>query len=75
MVLILEGGKQYWQIAKRFHEHRAAPLMRPTAVRDMKKLQSDTTSTAVLRRVNAFIAKHQASPPGVSPNGGGPRRA
>jgi hypothetical protein len=74
-MILYEKGIHYWAIARRFHQHRTAPLMRATAVRDMRKLRSETQSPAVLKRVNSFIARHQSPPPGISPNGSGPRRA
>jgi hypothetical protein len=71
----LDSGKQYWTIARRFHQHRDNPLMRPTAVMEMTRVQSETQSEAVLRRVNAFIAVHHRDPLSNSPFGGGNRRA
>jgi len=70
-----EQGIEYWKIVRRFNQNRSAPLMRPTAVRDMIKLKASVSCPAVLKRVNSFIARHQAQPPSGSPNDSGPRYA
>lgn len=75
MVEIRTQGKDYWVIAKRFHEHRDNQLMRPTAVRDMQRLLAETSSPAVRARIGTFIARHHREPGGNMPIGGGPRRA
>lgn len=75
-MILYEQGKRYWEVAKRYHSHRAtSQLIGPTAVRDMLRLQQETQSTAVLRRINSFITAHQQQPPGTFPSGGGPRYA
>jgi hypothetical protein len=74
-MILYEQGKDYWIIARRFHANRDAPQMKPTAVRDMIRLQQETRSKAVLKRVNGFIAKHRAQPPGNNGGNDGPRYA
>jgi hypothetical protein len=71
----IESGKAFWTVAKRFHQHRDNPTMRPVAVNEMCKLQNATQSQAVLRRVNGFIALHHRDSRSDSPFGGGGRRA
>ena len=66
---IIESCKDYWIVAKRFHEHRDNPMMKPTAVRDMKRLQIATHREAVRKRINMFIARHDRRPPPLPPQG------
>lgn len=69
----ITGAKRYWEIARRYHLNRRNPAIRPAAVFDMRKLQQQQRlPTCVLRRVNAFIAKHHRGVPGNSPPSGGP---
>lgn len=73
-MILFEQGLPYWKIVKRYHAHRDTPMMRPTAIGDMKKLQVETSSPAVRARVNKFITLHQPTlVPPSSPNGAGPR--
>ena len=71
-MILIERGLAYWTIAKRCRQH---PHIRATAVRDMQRLQQETGSQAVLKRINNFIAGHRTQPPGGSPNDSGPRYA
>lgn len=74
-MILYEQGKAYWEVARRYHTHRSNPAIKPTAVRDMQRLQQQTHSAAVLRRINTFITAHQTQPPGNFPGGSGPRYA
>ena len=75
-MILYETGKAYWEVAKRFHAHRnTSPMIKPTAVRDMQRLQATVRSQAVLRRINSFIMANQQKPPGKNPDGDGPRYA
>lgn len=75
MAEIYTVGKAYWEVAKRFHENRSNPIMKPTALRDMHRLLCQCQSAAVRNRINGFIMIHRDKPPSGSPFGGGPRRA
>ena len=75
-MILYEQGLKYWQIAKRCRSHRDAnPRIVPTAVRDMERLQAETHSPAVLRRINMFIAANRSKPQGSPPTNDGPRYA
>jgi hypothetical protein len=75
-MILYEQGLPYWTVAKRYHAHRhTSKAIGPTAVRDMIRLQQQTRSPAVQRRIGSFIAAHQSPPPGMFPNGSGPRVA
>jgi len=74
--VIFEVGKPYWEIAKRFHTHRAtSKMIGPTAVRDMERLQNETHSDAVRKRISGFITRNRTKPPGSLPPNDGPRYA
>jgi hypothetical protein len=76
MAVIFYTSKAYWEIARRYHSHRkTSPFIGPTAVRDMTRLQQEVHSQAVLRRINSFISAHHQTPPGKTPDGGGPQLA
>ena len=63
-MILYEQGKAYWEIARRYHTNRAiSQQIRPTAVRDMQRLQQQTQCQAVLRRINSFIVTHSPRPP------------
>lgn len=67
-MILYEQGKRYWEVARRYHLHRTtSTTIKPTAVRDMRRLQQETHSQAVLRRINTFIAAHQTQPPPTGP--------
>lgn len=72
----LDQGREYWLICKRFNAWiRTNPGIRAVAIGDMIKLRERTTSDAVIRRINSFIARNQVQSPGNNGGNGGPRVA
>jgi len=73
VAVIYEQGKPYWLIVRRFHQHRhTSTAIGPAAVRDMLRLQQESQSSSVLRRVNSFISSNHPQRPGPNGNGSGP---
>lgn len=56
-------AKEYWIACRTARRHMGMGLNQMARV--------ETTSDAVRRRVNSFMAQHHRSLPGNSPNGGG----
>ena len=68
--MIISTALSYWEIMKRYNFNKANPMMPGQAVRQLKNLRPD--STALQRRVNAFVNRHRVGSPS---DGGGPQHA
>lgn len=69
--MILEQGKAYWTIMRRYHANRKNPMMPGAAKRDLRKLMEEGVNSSVRRRIERFNAEI----PGGSPEPTGPRIA
>lgn len=64
---LYEGGKRYWTVMKRFHEHRDNPFMTKAAVKELKEIREEGVPKPVELRINSFIFKHGSPPPWSGP--------